>query len=139
VPPPRTALLSFASMARLLWICLGGAIGTGARYLLSVWIFRLTGPGFPYGTLTVNVIGSFLLGLLLQFSLTTESVPPLFRLVLTTGVLGGFTTYSTFNSETLGLLREGALGLGLAYLVVTVAACLAAGILGFLGARLLLA
>lgn len=132
-------LLSFALMARLLWICLGGAVGTGARYLLSVWIFRLTGPGFPYGTLAVNVIGSFLLGLVLQFSLTTESIPPTLRLALTTGVLGGFTTYSTFNAETLGLFREGAWAVGLAYLAITVAACLAAGTLGFLSARLLVA
>jgi CrcB protein len=126
-------------MARLLWICLGGAAGTGARYLLSLWIFRLTGPGFPYGTLAVNVIGSFLLGFILQFSLTTESMSPTLRLALTTGVMGGFTTYSTFNAETLGFLREGAWGMGLAYLGSTVAACLAAGTLGFLSARLLVA
>jgi CrcB protein len=117
-------------MARLLWICLGGAVGTGARYLLSVWIFRLTGPGFPYATLAVNVIGSFLLGLILHVSVTTESLSPTVRLALTTGVMGGFTTYSTFNQETLGFFREEAWGLGLAYLAVTVVACLLAGLLG---------
>jgi CrcB protein len=124
-------------MTRLLWICLGGAIGTGARYLLSLWLYRLAGPGFPYGTLAVNVIGSFLLGFLLQFSLTTESFSPTLRLALTTGVMGGFTTYSTFNSETLGYLREGAWGIGLAYLAITVVGCLIAGTLGFLSARAL--
>jgi CrcB protein len=122
-------------MTRLLWICLGGAIGTGGRYLLSLWLYRLAGPGFPYGTLAVNVIGSFLLGFLLQFSLTAESFSPTLRLALTTGVMGGFTTYSTFNAETLGYLREGAWGLGLGYLMITVAGCLLAGTLGFLSAR----
>jgi fluoride exporter len=84
-------------MTRLLWICLGGAVGTGARYLLSGWLLRVAPPGFPYGTLAVNVIGSFLLALLLQVPLTAESLPPTLRLALTTGVMGGFTTYSTFN------------------------------------------
>jgi CrcB protein len=126
-------------MARLLWICLGGAVGTGARYLLSIGIFRLTGPGFPYGTLAVNVLGSFLLGLLMHLSATTESFPPTLRLALTTGVMGGFTTYSTFNQETLGFLREDAWGLGFAYLAITVAGCLLAGLLGLLIGRLLTA
>ncbi|HET9209989.1 MAG TPA: CrcB family protein, partial [Thermoanaerobaculia bacterium] len=88
-------------MARFLWICLGGAAGTGARYLLSGWLLRAAGPGFPWGTLAVNVIGSFLLGLILQVSLTTTLISPTLRLALTTGVMGGFTTYSTFNYETL--------------------------------------
>lgn len=126
-------------MTRLLWICLGGALGTGARYLLSIWLFRLTGPGFPYGTLAVNVIGSFLLGLLMHLSATTETFPPTLRLALTTGVMGGFTTYSTFNQETLGFLRDDAWGLGFGYLAITVTACLLAGLLGLLGGRLLTA
>jgi fluoride exporter len=124
-------------MARFLWICLGGAIGTGARYLLSGWLLRVAGPGFPYGTLAVNVLGSFLLCLLMQIGLSTEAVPPTLRLVLATGVLGGFTTYSTFNYETLRLLQEDAWLLGLANLGITVAACLVAGLLGITAGRLL--
>lgn len=124
-------------MARLLWICLGGAVGTGARYLLSVWIFRLAGPGFPFGTLTVNATGCFLLGLVMHMSATTETLPPDLRFALTTGALGGFTTYSTFNHETLGFLREGAWGPALAYPAITVAACLVAGLLGLACGRLL--
>lgn len=131
---PRSACYP-PSMARLLWICLGGAVGTGARYLLSLGIFRLAGTGFPWGTLAVNAIGSFLLGLLMHLSATTESFPPTLRLALTTGVMGGFTTYSTFNQETLGFLREGSWGFGLAYLAVTVASCLLAGLLGLLCGR----
>lgn len=124
-------------MARLLWICLGGAVGTGARYLLSGWLLRLAGPGFPYGTLAVNVIGSFLLGLLMQVSLSTELIPPTLRLALTTGVMGGFTTYSTFNYETLQLFQDGSWLLGGANLGITVIGCLAAGLLGMIAGRLL--
>ncbi|HYU30840.1 MAG TPA: fluoride efflux transporter CrcB [Thermoanaerobaculia bacterium] len=126
-------------MPRLLWICLGGAIGTGARYLLSGWLLRLAGPGFPVGTLAVNVLGSFLLGLIMQVSLTTEIIPPTLRLALTTGVMGGFTTYSTFNYETLTFFQEDAWLLGFANLGITVAACLLAGLLGLASGRLLTA
>ena len=122
-------------MARFLWICLGGAIGTGARYLLSGWVLRTAGPGFPYGTLAVNVIGSFLLGLIMQVSLTTEAIPPTLRLTLTTGVMGGFTTYSTFNYETLAYFREGAWLYGFFNIGLTLAGCLVAGAAGFLAAR----
>lgn len=90
-------------MARFRWICVGGAVGTGARYLLSGWLLRAAGPGFPWGTLAVNVAGSFLLGLLMQLSFASDLFPPTRRLVLTTGVMGGFTTYSIFNYETLRL------------------------------------
>jgi CrcB protein len=124
-------------MARFLWICLGGALGTGARYLLSGWVLRTAGPGFPYGTLAVNVIGSFLLGLIMQVSLTTEAVSPTLRLTLTTGVMGGFTTYSTFNYETLQFLQEGSWLFGCMNLGITVVACLAAGLLGVVAGRLL--
>ena len=122
-------------MARFLWICLGGAIGTGARYLLSGWLLRITGSGFPYGTLAANVIGSFLLGFLMEAAMTTD-FPPTLRLALTTGVMGGFTTYSTFNYETLQLFQDEAWLLGFANLGITVIACLAAGVLGLAAARL---
>src|SRR4051812_25603664 len=117
-------------MARFLWICLGGAVGTGARYLLSGWLLRVAGPGFPWGTLAVNGLGSFLLGLLMQVALTTDLLSPTVRLALTTGVMGGFTTYSTFNYETHQYLQQDEWLLGLANVGITVAACLAAGILG---------
>lgn len=124
-------------MARFFWICLGGAIGTGARYLLSGWMLRVAGPGFPYGTLAVNVAGSFLLGLLMQVSLATDAVSPTLRVVLAAGFFGGFTTYSAFNYETLRLLQDDAWLLGLANLGITVAGCLVAGLLGLLAGRLL--
>ena len=124
-------------MARLLWICLGGAVGTGARYLLSGWLLRTAGPGFPWGTLAVNVLGSFLLGLIMQVAVATDLLSPTLRLTLTTGVMGGFTTYSTFNYETLQYLQQNDWLLGSLNLAVTVAACLAAGALGLVAGRLL--
>jgi CrcB protein len=114
-------------------VCLGGAAGTGARYLVALWIAR--GSGFPYATLLVNVTGSFLLALLMALSLTTHTVSADTRLILGTGVLGGFTTYSAFNYETLALLRAGTWGVALVNVAATLFGCLAAGALGLMAAR----
>ncbi|MBI2528061.1 MAG: fluoride efflux transporter CrcB [Candidatus Rokubacteria bacterium] len=92
---------------RLILICLGGALGTGARYWAGGVAARWLGSDFPYGTLLVNVLGSFLIGLLQQVGLSTLVIPDAVRLVLTIGVLGGFTTYSSFSYETLKLLESG--------------------------------
>jgi len=116
-------------MARFFWICLGGAAGTGARYLLTLGLRQALGTGFPYGTLAVNVLGSFLLGLLLQIPVG-PSFPETLRLALATGVMGGFTTYSAFNQETLTFARDGAWPLAGLNLGLTVVSCLAAGLLG---------
>ena len=125
-------------MARLLWISLGGALGTAARYLVSVWLLRALGPAFPYGTLAVNVIGSFLLGAIMQAGLDTTLLSPTTRAVLGTGVMGGFTTYSTFNYETLQYLQEGAWAMAGLNVAATLLVCLAAGALGVALARALL-
>lgn len=117
-------------MARFFCICLGGAIGTGARYWLSGWTQRLAGPGFPAGTLAVNVVGSLLLGILMEVGVTGGMLAPTLRLTLTTGVMGGFTTYSTFNYETIQYLREGAWPLAAANVAATVFVCLGAGLAG---------
>ncbi|HEY0557909.1 MAG TPA: fluoride efflux transporter CrcB [Thermoanaerobaculia bacterium] len=124
-------------MGRFLWICLGGAAGTGARYLLSGWLLRALGPGFPWGTLAVNVIGSFLLGLLMQIAIATALLSPTLRLTLTTGVMGGFTTYSTFNYETLQYLQQNEWLAAGTNVAATLLVCLAAGALGVLTGRLL--
>jgi CrcB protein len=122
-------------MTRLLLICLGGAVGTGARYLLSGWLLRSLGPSFPYGTLSVNVIGSFLLAVVMHVGLATSALSPTLRVVLGTGVMGGFTTYSTFNYETLQYLQEGAAGVAALNVFATLAICFAAGSLGLLCGR----
>jgi fluoride exporter len=115
---------------RFLWVCLGGAIGTGARYLLSIWGARLLGPTFPYATLFINVLGSFLIGAVISIALQSQTMSTTLRLSLTTGVLGGFTTYSSFNHEVLSLFESGRIVTGLAYLALTVFLCLGAGMLG---------
>lgn len=125
-------------MGRLFWISLGGAVGTAARYLMSVWLLRVLGPAFPYGTLAVNVIGSFLLGAIMQAGLDTTLLSPTARVVLGTGVMGGFTTYSTFNYETLQYLQAGAWAMAGLNVAVTLFVCLAAGALGVAVARALL-
>lgn len=124
-------------MARFLWVCAGGAVGTGARYLVSLWALRVLGPGFPYGTLAVNVLGSFLLGAIMQVGLTSELLSPSVRIVLATGVMGGFTTYSSFNYETLLYVQAGRLSWAAANLAITVVTCLLAGMLGLWAGRLL--
>lgn len=122
-------------MARFLLICLGGALGTGARYMVAVWVARTVGTAFPYGTLLINVAGSFLLGLLMQLSLSTQMISADMRLIIGTGILGGFTTYSTFNYETLALLHEDAWGVALANAAATLIGCLVAGAFGIGVAR----
>lgn len=118
-------------MSRFLWICLGSAVGGGARYLVSGLAVRLFGAAFPYGTLAVNLAGSFLLAALMFVGLETTAIPPTVRVALGTGVLGGFTTYSTFSYETLRYLQDGAWGTAIANLLITVVGCLLACALGW--------
>jgi fluoride exporter len=124
-------------MGRLLLISLGGAVGTAARYLLSISLLRTLGPAFPYGTMAVNVIGSFLLGVIMQAGGDTSPLSPTTRLVLGTGVMGGFTTYSAFNYETLQYVQRGAWATAGLYVATTLLVCLAAGALGVAVARAL--
>ena len=125
-------------MDRLLWVCLGSALGGGTRYLLSLGALRLLGSGFPYGTLAVNVLGSFGVGLIMQVSLETAAISPTARLFLTSGVMGVLTTYSTLNYETLQLAADGEWQLAVTNIVATVAVCLIAGLFGLASARALL-
>jgi CrcB protein len=122
-------------MIRFLLVCLGGALGSGARYWVALEAPRLFGTGFPYATLIVNVLGSFLLGALVRFAATTSTISTEMRLLLATGVLGGFTTYSTFNHETVEYLRAGSYGLAGLNVAATLLACLLAGALGIVVAR----
>jgi CrcB protein len=120
-------------IARFLLVCLGGALGSGARYATSLWAANAIGTAFPFGTLIVNVLGSFLLGFLMQAIPVSSDL----RLMLTTGVMGGFTTYSTFNYETTQYFREGAWAMGATNIAVTVIGCLVAGLLGLAIARMI--
>ena len=120
---------------RFLWVCLAGAVGTALRYLIGVGAARVLGTSFPFGTLIVNVVGCFLISSVMHVSLATELVTPTLRLALTTGFLGGFTTYSSFNYETTRLFEERAWGAGLLNLSLTVLGCFAAGLLGLAAAK----
>jgi CrcB protein len=122
-------------MKRLLLVSLAGAFGTGARYLLGGLITTAVGPGFPWGTLTINATGSFLMAGVMYLGLDVGVLSHELRTVLAVGVLGGFTTYSSFNHETLALLQRGAWGHALGYASATLLGCLLAGALGLAFAR----
>jgi CrcB protein len=94
-------------MTRFFWICLAGGAGTGARYLIAVWSAERLGSAFPHGTLIVNCLGCFAIAALMHAALALGWSPTL-RAALTIGFIGGFTTYSSFNYETMRLLSEGA-------------------------------
>jgi CrcB protein len=124
-------------MVRLLWICLAGAAGTAARYLIGLWSVGRFGPTFPYGTLIVNLTGCFLIAFVMEVA-AARSWPETTRLAVTVGFLSGFTTYSSFNFETTRLAQAGILSGASAYVLATLVGGLAAGILGMLAARILL-
>jgi CrcB protein len=125
-------------MQRFFLVCLGGAIGSGARYWIAIAVPLALGASFPFATLIVNVLGSFLIGAIMHAGLSVKLVSPALRLFLTTGIMGGFTTYSTFNYETIEYLRAGALRLAAFNLAATMLLCLLAGALGLAFARWLL-
>jgi CrcB protein len=117
-------------MTRVLLVAFAGALGTLARYFVGLWAGRVLGAGFPYGTLIVNVVGCFLIALVSGLAVSTTLISPTLRVTLTTGFMGGLTTYSSFNFETTMLLRQRAVASGFANLAVTLLGCFAAGLLG---------
>jgi fluoride exporter len=117
-----------------LWIALGGAFGSVARHHLGQWVLRRTDGSFPWGTLAINAIGSCALAALMMLALRSDAISAELRLALGVGVLGGFTTYSTFNFETFAMLERGAWGIAASYVVATVIGCMIAGALGWFGA-----
>lgn len=124
-------------LTRLLAVALGGAFGAVARYLVSGWVSRLVRESpFPYGTLAVNVAGSFLLGLLMGIGGEGRwLVPPQLRVLAGVGFLGAMTTFSTFSYETVEALRVGDVRVALSNVGVSVAAALVACWLGLEAGR----
>jgi CrcB protein len=90
----------------VLLVALGGAIGSAARYWLGGLVHRFSSPYFPFGTFTVNLVGCFVFGAIVAVSEQRAAVSPAARTFLLIGVLGGFTTFSSFSYETFGLLRD---------------------------------
>jgi CrcB protein len=124
-------------MERFLWICLAGAAGTGARYLVALWAAQRFGSTFPYGTLVVNLFGCFAIAAVMHAALTLSWAPTL-RSAITIGFLGGLTTYSSFNYETTRLLEEGASGAAALNATATILGAFVAGWVGMLCAKLVL-
>lgn len=114
----------------ILAIAAGGALGAVLRYLLSGWVQGLGGTRFPWGTLAVNVVGSFALGLLMAGLIEHAVTGPTTRTFWTIGVMGAFTTFSTFSYETLALLSIGDWSAAIANVVANLGLGLAAALLG---------
>ena len=121
-------------MEGFFWICLAGAAGTGARYLVALWAARRLGSALPYGTLIVNLVGCFAIGAVMHAALML-SWSPTVRSAITVGFLGGLTTYSSFNYETTRLLEEGAFATAALNVTLTIVGAFAAGWCGLLCAR----
>jgi CrcB protein len=119
-------------MVHLFLVALGGAIGAGARHLVNLAALRLFGSGFPVGTLTVNLVGGLLMGLLAgYFALRYAGGGQNLRLFLTTGILGGFTTFSAFSLDAVLLWERGEVWAAFLYVALSVVlsiAALAAGL-----------
>ena len=115
-------------------VAAGGAIGSVLRFLIGTASLQWLGPGFPWGTFAINVSGSFAIGFVLQLAETRIGLPPYVRLFVATGVLGGYTTFSTFAYETYALSRDALSAQSVVYGLGSVAAGVAAVLLGiFLG------
>ena len=117
-------------MPVVIWVALGGAIGSAARYGVNVWSGRLLGSEFPWATLAVNVIGCFAMGLFIELMALKLNVSLETRAFLTTGILGGFTTFSAFSLDFALLVERKSYGLAGAYAAGSVVLSLAAVFLG---------
>lgn len=121
-------------MERFLWICLAGAAGSGVRYLIALWAEQRIGSTFPFGTLIVNLVGCFSIAAVMHAALAL-GWPATTRAAVTIGFIGGLTTYSTFNYETMRLLEEGASVTAAMNVGVTFLGGFMAGWLGLIAAR----
>jgi len=107
-------------------VALGGALGAMARYGVSTWLFQASSHKFPYATLTVNVLGSFVMGILFVLIVERSALPLEMRSLWMIGFLGAFPTFSTFSLDALDLWQNGDLSMALLYVLVTVVLCLLA-------------
>jgi CrcB protein len=112
----------------LLIVGLGGSIGSIARYAVS---FLIKSKLFPYATLSVNIIGSFIIGIVFAMSIKNEGLSENWKLFLATGICGGFTTFSAFSLENMGLLQSGKIGMALTYIILSIILGIIATFLGY--------
>ncbi len=113
-------------MLQLILVAAGGAVGSVFRYLVGQWSFRLLGPAFPWGTLIVNVLGSLAIGLFVEAIARRFNASNEMRLLLVTGFLGGFTTFSSFSLDAVALFEKGAMMQAAGYVVASVVVSLGA-------------
>jgi len=116
-------------------IALFGALGCLSRYLLSKWVLERAGSGFPYGTLVVNLVGAYLIGLVMEFAIRSSQLSPSVRSGIVIGFLGGLTTFSTFSYETFRLLEDGKFVAAFGNVLASVMVCLLFTWLGIYSAR----
>ena len=120
---------------QLVAIAAGGALGAVFRFWLSTATYTILGRGFPYGTLLVNILGSFLMGIATVLLIERLAVSAEWRAAILIGLLGAFTTFSTFSVETLNLMESGQLGKAILNVLASVVVCIAAAGIGILLAR----
>ena len=123
------------TMLSIFGVGAAGFLGAISRYLLSGWVYGLAGGRLPWGTLAVNVAGSFLLGIVYILSVERSAVSPELRVILAVGFLGSLTTFSTFSMETVNLLREGNIYLSLTNILLNMLLSFAAVIAGMAVAK----
>jgi CrcB protein len=122
-------------MSQVMAIAAGGALGSVLRYGLSTWVHTLAGRGFPYGTLAVNVLGCLAMGFLFVLLVERMGASAVWRAGLLIGVLGGFTTFSTFSIETFNLIEQGAMAKAAGNMLASLVLCVGATWLGVILAR----
>lgn len=120
--------------ATIALFCAGGGL---VRYYMSGWVYTLLGRSFPYGTFAVNIIGAYMIGLIMELGLRSTAIPDTLRLGLTVGFLGGLTTFSTFSYETFSLLEDGRFLVAFVNIMASVAVCLLFTWLGIVTVRTL--
>lgn len=119
-------------MVNLLWVGLGGSLGAMSRFLLANAIFKWMDKPYPFGTLSVNLIGSFAIGVAYIWLVEHEFGGDAHRHLMMVGFLGAFTTFSTFSLESLTLIQQGRLGAALSYIALSLAGCMLATALGMI-------
>jgi fluoride exporter len=124
-------------MMQLLLVAAGGAIGATLRHLTNVAAFRIAGPAFPWGTVAVNLVGCFAMGVFIEFLARRLGGSMDLRLFVATGILGGFTTFSAFSLDFAALVERGAMAVAFGYAALSVVGSLAALFAGLALARLL--
>lgn len=130
------SIAAFAGGGSVIWaIAAGGAVGSVLRYLLSAGLQQWVGRAFPLGTLVVNVAGCCAIGALCVWLIERGAVAETWRAFWMIGVLGGFTTFSTFSLDFFELVQDGHVGRAVAYMVASVVLCIGATALGVLAAR----